>query len=81
MEWISVKDDLPEYQLTVQICVSGEWSVGHLSKMIESEDGVSYEWYDEWNDGKINWMVMTHEVTHWMLKPVLPSPNTDSNGS
>jgi hypothetical protein len=74
--WVSVYDDLPNKNLTVDVVIKNEYGqyripnaeyrlkdVWHKSERFES--------YQHTDDG-MQWIDITKEVTHWMLPPVLP---------
>ena len=61
MEWISVKDSLPEGDVEV-LATNGKYMrVAHMEPSYEEERFWTYYDYMEW-----------HSVTHWMPLPSLP---------
>lgn len=75
MEWISVKDRLPEYESTVIVNAEGFESEGYqpllisrLMKITIDRNGEKLEWDDFQNIGLVS-------VTHWMPLPEPPKSN------
>jgi len=75
--WVSVKDHLPEVPkgkhavevIIVVIELDGEHIVSH--SMFSKDKGNFEElWYRP--DGKYEWHLLSHEITHWMYMPELP---------
>lgn len=66
--WISVKDQLPEYNLPVLVCQAGKEdsvAICRLESKTESKESVSCEWLE----GRLsndNWY---YDVTHWQHLP------------
>ena len=66
--WISVKDQLPEYESAVLVCEEGDENtieICRLESKTERKEKISHEWiigrngYDSWY----------HDVTHWQRLP------------
>ena len=69
MEWINVKDELPEIEKDVFFYYGKETCYGCLSRNLQTEDtawlNITGEGYD---------VVSNERVTHWMPKPEPPKP-------
>lgn len=66
--WISVKDQLPEFNLPVLVCQAGDESsveICRLESKTERKDSVSHEWVQ----GKTSYDSSYYDVTHWMPLP------------
>ncbi len=64
-DWISVKDQLPEYDYPVLVCKEGNeksvW-ICRLESRTERKESISYTWLE----GKIGYDTWYYDVTHWM---------------
>ena len=67
MEWISVKDKIPEKGVDLILCIEGEVYVGALSE-IEENYFLTYEYENYYFFGNPNF----EKVTHWMYLPKPP---------
>jgi len=66
--WISVKDQLPEYDLPVLVCEAGKENsidICRLESKTERKDCISHEWLQ----GKTSFDVWYYDVTHWQRLP------------
>ncbi|NCE63716.1 DUF551 domain-containing protein [Pseudoflavonifractor sp. 524-17] len=80
MEWISVKDRLPEYKIPVLVLFNDNihsrknvFAVGYITTDIKNRKAKAWEFKSirGWNAEQISsWM--QYEVTHWMPLPTPP---------
>ena len=71
MEWINVKDRLPEFELPVFVCDNKNADsrfICRLESITKSSNGQSHTWL-EGNSGHDTWY---YDVTHWMPLPEPP---------
>ena len=67
-DWISVKDQLPEYNLPVLVCQAGEENsvaICRLDSKTERKESVSCEWLE----GRTSYDNWYYDVTHWQRLP------------
>ena len=69
MEWISVKDRLPELDEPVLVFSKGDYKLSALCKEIPTFEE-TFKAFDYWED-----IDELHHVTHWMP---LPEPPKDT---
>lgn len=74
MEWISVKDRLPDF-LTKVLCLDakGEIVIAKLATINASEDSngkkINHEWFE-----RVSYQEYYENITHWMPLPEKPEP-------
>lgn len=76
MNWISVKERLPENGDTVLVFDNGSIDLGHLPDIVERAIlKATYEYQDDLPINTFdcgNWMSPSFTVTHWMPLPESP---------
>ena len=70
MNWISVKDRLPEYNQIVNVKYEFIESIDVTSAILKRTDVNGHHWYYLNDEGGIN---KTHLITHWMPLPEPPN--------
>lgn len=66
--WISVKDQLPEYNFPVLVCQAGEENsvaICRLESKTERKESISCEWLE----GRTSYDNWYYNVTHWQRLP------------
>lgn len=74
MEWISVKDRLPEFNYPVFVGKQGDKNstgIARLESKKENSNGISLDWLE----GDSSFHDWYKEVTHWMPLPEPPKNN------
>ena len=72
LQWISVKNKLPEYEEFVLVVTEGVIDIGRLSKNMWGKTQWKADSYDEYGDIEV-----LKDVTHWMPLPEEPSKEED----
>lgn len=72
MEWISVKDRLPEPSY-ILVWAPEYQNQAMVAMYTETKDGLGFWDFDEWNDNSIE-----EYVTHWMPLPAPPLTPIDT---
>ena len=69
--WISVTEQLPEYEIAVLVCSAGDSNtieICRLESKTERKESISQEWII----GKTGRDIWYYDVTHWMELPKAP---------